>query len=108
MKKIIFKGAGVAIVTPFNADGSINFAVFAQLIEFQITNGTDAIVVCGTTGESATMSNTEQAQCIEFASERPCTGHRRRRHQLHRTRRGIGQNSCFLGRRRPPERNTVL
>lgn len=67
MKKIIFKGAGVAIVTPFNADGSINFDVFAQLIEFQIINGTDAIVICGTTGESATMSNIEQAQCIEFA-----------------------------------------
>ena len=66
MKKLIFKGAGVAIVTPFNADGSINFDVFAQLIEFQIANGTDAIIVCGTTGESATMSNSEQAQCIEF------------------------------------------
>lgn len=67
MKKLIFKGAGVAVVTPFKADGSINFDVFAQLIEFQIANGTDAIIVCGTTGESATMSDKEQAQCIEFA-----------------------------------------
>lgn len=67
MKKLIFKGAGVAIVTPFKADGSINFDVFAKLIEFQIAGGTDAIIVCGTTGESATMSNKEQAQCIEFA-----------------------------------------
>ena len=66
MKKLIFKGSGVAIVTPFKEDGSINFDVFARLIEFQIENETDAIIVCGTTGESATMSNKEQAQCIEF------------------------------------------
>ena len=67
MKKLIFKGSGVAIVTPFKADGSINFDVFAQLIEFQLSGGADAIIVCGTTGESATLSNKEQAQCIEFA-----------------------------------------
>lgn len=67
MKKLIFKGAGVAIVTPFKADGGVNFDVFSELIEFQIANGTDAIIVCGTTGESATMSGNEQAQCIEFA-----------------------------------------
>ncbi|HNX14237.1 MAG TPA: 4-hydroxy-tetrahydrodipicolinate synthase [Oscillospiraceae bacterium] len=66
MKKLIFKGAGVAIVTPFKPDGSINFDVFSKLIEFQIANETDAIIVCGTTGESATMTNDEQARCIEF------------------------------------------
>ncbi|MDE5866195.1 MAG: dihydrodipicolinate synthase family protein, partial [Lachnospiraceae bacterium] len=45
----VFKGAGVAIVTPFHNDGSVNYEKFAELIEFQIQNGTDAIIVCGTT-----------------------------------------------------------
>ena len=52
----IFKGAGVAIATPFFEDGSVNYDEFGRLIEFQIANGTDAIIVCGTTGESATLS----------------------------------------------------
>ena len=52
----IFKGAGVAIVTPFNADGSVNYDKFAEMIEEQIAGGTDAIIVCGTTGESACLS----------------------------------------------------
>ena len=51
----IFTGSGTAIVTPMNADGSVNFEKFAELIEFQVENGTDAIIVCGTTGESAAM-----------------------------------------------------
>ncbi|MDE7285851.1 MAG: dihydrodipicolinate synthase family protein, partial [Lachnospiraceae bacterium] len=50
----IFTGAGVAIVTPFKADGSVNYERFAQMIEDQIAGGTDAIIVCGTTGESST------------------------------------------------------
>ena len=49
----IFTGAGVAIVTPFHEDGSINYEKFAELVEFQIAGGTDAIIVCGTTGESS-------------------------------------------------------
>ena len=62
----IFKGAGVAIVTPFFADGSVNYDEFRRLIDFQIENGTDAIIVCGTTGESATMSEAEHIEVIRF------------------------------------------
>ena len=51
----VFKGAGVAIITPFHEDGSVNYEVFAQQIDYQIENGTDAIIVCGTTGEAATL-----------------------------------------------------
>ncbi len=71
MKNTIFTGAGVAIVTPFNADGSINFDGFAENLEYQINNGTDAIIVCGTTGEASTMTDDEHIECIRFAVE--CT-----------------------------------
>lgn len=66
----IYTGSGVAIVTPFLEDGSIDFETFEQLIEFQISNGTDAIIVAGTTGESATMNDEEQLELIEFAVKR--------------------------------------
>lgn len=66
MKKIIFKGAGVAIATPFNENG-INFDELGRLIDFNIDNGTDAIVITGTTGESSTMSDEEHCQAIRFA-----------------------------------------
>ena len=66
----IFTGAGVAIVTPFNADESINYDKLDELIDFQISNGTDAIIICGTTGESATMTEEEHAECVRFAIER--------------------------------------
>lgn len=69
MKNTIFTGAGVAIVTPMNDDGSINYSQFADNIEFQIQNHTDAIIVCGTTGESATMTDAEHIECIRFAVE---------------------------------------
>ena len=62
----VFKGAGVAIVTPFHKDGSINFEKFADLIEFQVNNSTDAIIVCGTTGEASTMTHEEHLSAIEF------------------------------------------
>ena len=62
----IFKGAGVAIVTPFHEDGSINYEKFAELVEFQIAGGTDAIIVCGTTGESSTLTHEEHIECIRF------------------------------------------
>lgn len=62
----IFKGAGVAIATPFHEDGSVNYEEFAKLIEFQIANGTDAIIVCGTTGESATMTMEEHSEVVRF------------------------------------------
>lgn len=66
MKKIIFKGAGVALVTPMNSDSSVNYDELENLIEFQIKNGTDAIISCGTTGESATLSSQERNNLIEF------------------------------------------
>lgn len=62
----IFKGAGVAIITPMNADGSVNYDEFAKFIDFQIENGTDAIIVCGTTGESATLSEEEHVKVCKF------------------------------------------
>jgi len=66
MKKTVFTGAGVAIATPMNDDFSINYNKFAELIEFQIKNKTDAIVVCGTTGESSTFTDDEHVEAIEF------------------------------------------
>ena len=70
MKKIVFRGAGVAIVTPMFADGSINYDRLAQLIDLQIENGTDAIVICGTTGESSTLTDDEHVETIRFAVEK--------------------------------------
>ena len=70
MKKTIFTGAAVAIVTPMNADGSINYDVFADTIEEQIAGGTDAIVVCGTTGEASTMTDEEHIEAIRFTVEK--------------------------------------
>ena len=70
MKNTIFTGAGVAIVTPMNADGSINFEQFGKNIDYQIENGTDAIIVCGTTGEASTMSDEEHIECIRYCVER--------------------------------------
>lgn len=66
----IFTGAGVAIVTPFNEDESINYDKLDQLIDFHCNNGTDSIIICGTTGESATMTEEEHAECVRFAIER--------------------------------------
>lgn len=66
MKKIIFKGCGTAISTPFNEKG-VNLKEFERLVENQIKEGVDAIIVCGTTGESATMTEEERLQTIECA-----------------------------------------
>lgn len=66
MKKIIFKGCGTAIITPFT-ENSVNFDEFKKLIEFQISEGVDSIIVCGTTGESSTMTLEEKKQTIKFA-----------------------------------------
>ncbi len=63
----VFKGSGVAIVTPFNVDGSVNFECYEKLIEYQINNGTDAIISCGTTGEASTLSDEEQIAVVECA-----------------------------------------
>ncbi|MCQ2969249.1 MAG: 4-hydroxy-tetrahydrodipicolinate synthase [Clostridium sp.] len=64
----VFKGSGVAIITPFN-ENEINFPKFKELIEWQIAEGTDAIIVCGTTGESTTMSESEKKNAIKFVVE---------------------------------------
>lgn len=65
----VFTGAGVAIVTPFHEDFSINYEAFAELIEYQIANSTDAIIVMGTTGESATTTIEEHIEAIRFCVE---------------------------------------
>lgn len=65
----IFKGAGVAIVTPMHEDGTVNYEEFAKLVEFQIANGTDAIIVCGTTGESSTLTHEEHLDVIRYCAE---------------------------------------
>ncbi|MBP5577996.1 MAG: 4-hydroxy-tetrahydrodipicolinate synthase [Ruminococcus sp.] len=67
MKNTVFTGAAVAIITPMNSDGSINYEELGRVIDDQIENGTDAIVICGTTGESATMTDDEHRDCIKFA-----------------------------------------
>ena len=66
MKKTIFEGCGTAIVTPFT-ENSVNFEEFKKLLEFQIANEVDAIIVCGTTGEAATMTMEERKETIKFA-----------------------------------------
>lgn len=63
----IFKGAGVAIVTPMTADGEVNYEVLGEMLEAQIAGGTDAIIICGTTGESATLSEEEHSAVIRYA-----------------------------------------
>lgn len=62
----IFKGAGVAIITPFTEDDKVNYDELARIIDYQIAEGTDAIVICGTTGESSTLTNDEHDECIRF------------------------------------------
>lgn len=70
----IFTGSAVAIVTPFNEDGSVSYEKFDKLVEFQIANHTDAIVVCGTTGEASTLSHEEHidmiAHCVKVVNHR--------------------------------------
>lgn len=65
----IFKGAGVAIVTPMFENGEVNYKQFEKLIEYQIAGGTDAIIVCGTTGESSTLSHEEHLDVIKYCVE---------------------------------------
>lgn len=68
MKKILFKGCGTAICTPFN-DSGVNFEEFKKLINSQVDNGADAIIVCGTTGEASTMTTEEKLATIKCAVE---------------------------------------
>ncbi|HAM68180.1 MAG TPA: 4-hydroxy-tetrahydrodipicolinate synthase [Ruminococcus sp.] len=74
MKPTIFTGAAVALVTPFHADGSVNYDELRRLIDYQIEHGTDALVIAGTTGESSTLSEEEHSKVIRFAVE--VTAHR--------------------------------
>ena len=67
MKKTIFTGVGTAIATPMNADGSINYDEFGRMLDFQVENGADAVIVCGTTGEASTMPDEEHLECIGYA-----------------------------------------
>lgn len=69
MKEPIFTGAAVAIITPMNDDGSVNYDEFAKFIDWQIDNGTDAVVICGTTGESSTLEVDEHNECIRWCIE---------------------------------------
>lgn len=83
----IFTGSGVAIVTPFHENGEVNYEMLGELIEFQIAHKTDAIIICGTTGEASTMSHEEHLECIRYAVEKTCrqnSGHCGHRIQLHR------------------------
>lgn len=66
MKDIIFKGVGTAIATPFDANDNINFDEFKRLVEYQIENGVNAIIVCGTTGEASTMTEEEKQELIKY------------------------------------------
>lgn len=66
----IFEGAGVAIITPFHKDGSVNYEKLGELIDFQIENGTDSIIICGTTGEASTLTHEEHIECIRYAVSR--------------------------------------
>lgn len=65
----IFTGSGVAITTPFKKDGSVDYDTFREQIEYQIKGGTDAIIVCGTTGEASTLTHEEHLDCIKFCAE---------------------------------------
>ncbi|MDD6278877.1 MAG: 4-hydroxy-tetrahydrodipicolinate synthase [Oscillospiraceae bacterium] len=67
MKNTIFTGAGIAIITPMNSDGSINYDRLGEMIDYQIDNGTDAIIICGTTGEASTMTDEEHLGAIKYA-----------------------------------------
>lgn len=74
METPIFTGAAVALVTPMYENGDVNLDILEQLIEYQIAHGTDAIVICGTTGESAAMTDNERLACIQHAVK--ITNHR--------------------------------
>ena len=73
MKKVLFTGSAIAIITPFDADNKINFKKLGEIIDNQIENGTDGIVICGTTGEGATLDHEEHTEAIRFTVEYTAT-----------------------------------
>lgn len=89
MKPVVFKGAGVAIVTPFFADGRVNYEAFGKMIDFQIEQGTDAIVVMGTTGEASTCDDKEHLDVIRY-----CVEHTKKRVPVIA---GVGSNNTAHG-----------
>ena len=66
----LFKGAGVALITPFNPDETVNYDMLGTLIDRQLEGHTDAIIVCGTTGEPATMTEEEKLSVIDYTVKR--------------------------------------
>ena len=76
MKKLPFTGSGVALITPFNPDGTPNYEKLKELVEMHVANKTDAIIVCGTTGEASTLSDPDHLEvigkCVEYAAGRIC------------------------------------
>ena len=70
MANHIFTGSGVALITPMHSDGSVNYPALADLVEFHVQNKTDAIIVCGTTGEAATLSEKEHCEVLAFVAEK--------------------------------------
>ena len=67
-KRLLFRGTGTALVTPFRGDGEVDEAALKRLVDFQIKNGVEALLPTGTTGESVTLSDNEQARVVEIAS----------------------------------------
>ena len=65
----IFEGAGVALITPFHANGEVNYEKLEELLEEQVSGGTDAVISCGTTGESSTMSHEEHMEVVKFTCQ---------------------------------------
>ncbi|MDR0920330.1 MAG: 4-hydroxy-tetrahydrodipicolinate synthase [Oscillospiraceae bacterium] len=70
MKKILFQGCATAVITPMSTDGSVNFEEFGKILDFQIDNGIDGIIVCGTTGESSTLTDDEHKAVIKYCVDR--------------------------------------
>lgn len=102
----VFRGSGVAIVTPFKENGEINYELLGDLIEFQIENNTDSIIICGTTGESSTLNDHDHLECIRFAVDKvnkrvpviAGTGSNDTEHGVFLTKRAkqLGADACLL------------
>ena len=93
----IFTGAGVAIVTPMKENGEVNFEKLGEILEEQIAGQTDAIIICGTTGESSTLTHEEHLDAIKeflLLQEQALTVHRQR-FTFHRRLKNMGQTDCF-------------
>ena len=96
MKTPVFTGTCTALITPFQASGSIDYAAFARQMDRQLESGVDALCVCGTTGESSTLTVQEHVHLVDY-----CVSHVAGRHPPRRVRRGIR-------RRRPSSGHPLL